>query len=303
MSQLYVDEIFGGTEAAPTFTSEINQLQLRDTGGNFPTQRSVHLGFEAGLNSTSTGSASLGTYALKDATGFRNTAIGAFTMQTVTGTQNTAVGYQAGASVTTGLNNVFVGDSSGQLVDSGSNNTCIGQIAGDKLTTGIQNVIIGYKAATGNNDPLNTSLITGNNNVLIGLNGYGFGDVSNKVVLGDGQTDGLFCSATTITFLSDERDKKDIKDMSVGLDLINDLRPVEFVWNDRNEEGKRDVKDSGFIAQELKAVEEKYNISEALKLTSELQEGEKMFASPGKLIPVLVKAIQELSARVEALEA
>ena len=42
---------------------------------------------------------------------------------------------------------------------------------------------------------------------------------------------------------------------------------------------------------------------EELKLTSEIQDGERMLASPGRLIPVLVKAVQELSARVEALEA
>jgi hypothetical protein len=80
------------------------------------------------------------------------------------------------------------------------------------------------------------------------------------------------------------------------------LKPVEFVWNERDEEGRHDIKDFGFIAQDLKKSQEDAGLSETLKLVYE-SNPEKLEASYGKLIPILVKAIQELSAKVEALEA
>ena len=56
---------------------------------------------------------------------------------------------------------------------------------------------------------------------------------------------------------------------------------------------------AGFIAQEL---QEAQKDSEYLDLVLE-DNPEKLEAKQGKLIPVLVKAIQELSAKVAALEA
>ena len=57
--------------------------------------------------------------------------------------------------------------------------------------------------------------------------------------------------------------------------------------------GKKDI---GFIAQELQTVDDDY-----LSLVYD-SNPEKLEATYGRLIPVLVKAIQELSAKVTALE-
>jgi len=86
-----------------------------------------------------------------------------------------------------------------------------------------------------------------------------------------------------------------------GLELVNMLRPVTFDWNMRDG-AKVGVKDLGFIAQDLMAVEDSINAYETLGLTYR-DNPDKLEASPGRLIPVLVKAIQELSAKVAALEA
>jgi hypothetical protein len=51
----------------------------------------------------------------------------------------------------------------------------------------------------------------------------------------------------------------------------------------------------------LKATQEKHDMAEILGLVYE-ENPEKLEASYGKLIPILVKAIKELSAKVEALE-
>jgi hypothetical protein len=85
------------------------------------------------------------------------------------------------------------------------------------------------------------------------------------------------------------------------LDFVKGLRPVEFVWDDREEHGKHDIADFGFIAQDLKAAQEDVEMADILKLVYD-ENPEKLEASYGKLIPILVKAIQDLAAKVEQLE-
>jgi hypothetical protein len=190
-----------------------------------------------------------------------------------------------------------------QVAVPGNYNTMFGPETGVAVSTGQKNVFIGWRAGTGNNGVIG-SVSTGSNNVLIGTNGYDVvPDLENTVILGDGSTTTLACQVTSITSLSDGRDKKDVEELPVGLDFINELNPVKFVWDDRDENGKHDVKDCGFIAQDLKAVQEKYNISEELQLVNEGIAEDKIYAAAGRLIPVLVKAIQELAAEVEALKA
>jgi hypothetical protein len=189
-----------------------------------------------------------------------------------------------------------------QVAVPGNYNTMIGSETGVAVSTGQKNVLLGWRAGTGNSGA-GGSISTGSNNVLIGTNGFDVvPTLSNTIILGDASTATLACQVTSITSLSDGRDKKDIEALPIGLDFINELNPVKFVWDDRDENGKHDVKDCGFIAQDLKAVQEKYNISEELQLVNEGISQDKMYAAAGRLIPVLVKAIQELAAKVELLE-
>ena len=79
------------------------------------------------------------------------------------------------------------------------------------------------------------------------------------------------------------------------------LRPVTFEWNMRDG-GKVGQRDIGFIAQELVEVEDSFNAHETLALTYR-ENPEKLEASYGRLVPVLVKAAQELAAQVKELSA
>ena len=84
------------------------------------------------------------------------------------------------------------------------------------------------------------------------------------------------------------------------MNLISQLHPVSFVW-DMRDGGKKDVLEFGFIAQELQDAQ-----SAAGVIVPGLVYGvnpERLEASAGTLIPVLVKAVQELAAKVAALEA
>lgn len=225
-----------------------------------------------------------------------NTIIGYNTGASLsTGSSNTLVGVQAGQSLTSGGLNTFVGSNTSNLSTTGSSNTCVGNNAGDGLTTGNGNTFIGSSAGGSTN-------VTGNGNVCIGQSALpSTSGVSYEFTLGGPFISTLRCAQTSITSLSDERDKKDIKDLSTGLNFIESLRPVEFVWDDRDENGRHDIADFGFIAQDLKKAQEDINKADVLKLVYE-SNPEKLEASYGKLVPILVKAIQEMSSEIKSLK-
>lgn len=282
---------------------------------------SVSLGIGALIGTTTSAQANtaLGHRTLENSTGGLNTAVGSYALSLNTsGTENTAVGVAAGGGVITGTKSVFVGRTAGGYTQAGSDNTvvgyqsgygqnpfgastgmgsgntCVGSKSGYQLTGGAYNTYIGYEAGF--------STTTGSNNICIGKNSSPTSlTVSNQITLGDSNITTLRCAVQTIIGLSDARDKKDVAPIEIGLDFVKELNPVKFVWDDRNEDGKHNVADSGFIAQELKAVEDKYDAADVLKLVYD-ENPDRLEASYGRLIPVLVQAIKDLAAKVEQLE-
>lgn len=209
------------------------------------------------------------------------------------GINNVAVGISSMLLNTTGNRNVAIGNGSCRNVNS-NYNVGIGANSAEELTTGSKNVAIGESAGN--------LLVTGENNIIIGyLSQAATTSSNNSITLGNSYHTVLRCNVTTITSLSDERDKKDIEALPVGLSFIEKLNPVKFVWNDRDDEVKRDIVDFGFIAQELKATQESEDAS-FLNLVYD-ENPEKLEASYGKLLPVLVKAIQEMSTEIKSLKA
>lgn len=113
---------------------------------------------------------------------------------------------------------------------------------------------------------------------------------------------------------SDQRDKSNILDIDYGLEFINSLRPVTYTWDDRS--GFAGVrKHMGFIAQEVAAVMGEEASNRGLWVSAPAvdrfdPETESIVTDPdvqalryGELMAPMVKAIQELTARIEALEA
>jgi len=78
------------------------------------------------------------------------------------------------------------------------------------------------------------------------------------------------------------------------------LRPVAFDWNMRDG-GKVGMHEFGFIAQELQEAQVSTGIIVPNLVSTE--NPDRLEASAGTLLPVLVKAIQELLAKNDALEA
>jgi len=152
---------------------------------------------------------------------------------------------------------------------------------------------LGYQAG---ND-----LTTGSNNTIIGHDAEASSaSATNQVTLGNSSISSLRCQVQTISSLSDARDKTDITPLQAGLDFVERLDPVSFTWNMRDG-GKVGIEETGFIAQDLQQVQEDTGVTIPNLVYD--NNPDKLEASYGKLIPVLVKAIQELSAKVDDLEA
>ena len=255
--------------------------------------------------------------------GAKNIAIGFESLnQAASASSNIIVGYQAAKFKSTGNSNIVLGRSA-LLNDQSSFNIAIGQNTLSKSNSN-SNVAIGSFALQGQSAQavLNTAIghqagysnQTGRRNVIIGENAIASSpSANNEVVLGNAGITVLRCAVQTITSLSDERDKTDVKDLEYGLDFINSLQPREFVWNQRvemvpfvDEDGKESIveeenenrgkKDFGFIAQEVRELD-----NDTLRLVHTENE-ERLEMSYGKLVPILVKAIQELQAEVNALK-
>lgn len=89
---------------------------------------------------------------------------------------------------------------------------------------------------------------------------------------------------------SDIRLKKDVKDITNGLEIINKLRPVSFNWKKNNNES------IGFIAQEIEEV-----LPEFVRDTKLNGETIKTIKQD-KLIPYIVDSIKNISNRLKKYE-
>jgi predicted acyltransferase (DUF342 family) len=176
------------------------------------------------------------------------------------------------------------GDISANGIKLSNSNTFVGIDAGKSNTNGINNTLVGYNAGS--------NIITGSNNINIGMNAQSSTtNVSDEITLGNNSNTVFRCNIPTITSLSDIRDKTNIEKLPLGLDFIADLRPVEFDWNTRD--GSRiQNKDYGFIAQELQKSQEDFGITVPNLIYD--KNPDKLEASYGVLLPIIVNAIKEL---------
>ena len=233
----------------------------------------------------------LGTYGLySNTTGDYNVALGYYALRSqTTPNYNVGIGYNAGYYNVDGTNNVHVGYYAGRGYSNSSNdgNTSIGSEALESIRTGDNNTAVGFRAGDSHR--------TGSNNTMIGYQADAASNsTSNSITLGNSSITSLRCADQTISSLSDARDKTNIEDLPIGLGFINTLRPRKFEWNTRDG-AKVGITEGGFIAQELQQAEEG---NEWLGLVYE-ENPEKLEASYGNLLPVLVKAVQELSEELE----
>lgn len=282
--------------------------------GAVTTNYNVAVGYGAASSLTSgTLCVAIGYYAMRYATNApNNAAVGAMALyNTTSGGNNTALGYYAGTGNTSGSENVFVGAT-----------------AGVSNTTGYMNVALGASAlgsvAADNNTAIGASalLLDQSFNAHTYSNCAGIG--SSARVSGNNQVQ-LGSSATTtyvygtVQNRSDLRDKADVRDTVLGLKFINALRPVDYRWDMRDDymrmngdkvvrlpkdgSKKRSRFHHGLIAQEVEAVIAATGIDFGGYQAHDKSGGNDVKTiGYDELIAPLIKAVQELSAKVAALE-
>ena len=136
------------------------------------------------------------------------------------------------------------------------------------------------------------TLITDNTNGWSGIkctqDGGGGG---NTVRIYAGATYSTFSAGgSSWTFVSDKNAKENIEDLNYGLQEILNLKPVRFSYKGSEEEKGNNL---GFIAQDVQTV--------LPELVKTMPEGTLALAQT-EIIAVLCKAVQELEARLAALE-
>jgi hypothetical protein len=222
---------------------------------------------------------------------------------------NTGWGYQSGYSLSNSSYNVAIGYQA--LLGGYAGNSTLPKI------TGNANVAIGagsfqYLQGSANSNTgigylagwLNT---TGSNNTNIGNAAFSSSDtVSNQITLGNTSVTSLRCNVTSITSLSDMRDKTNIADLSGASNFIKNLEPVSFDWA-RRDNTLQGVQSHGFLAQQLQSAQESTGYQVPGLVFDD--NPDKLEASYGNLLPTMVAAlkdalteIDELKAKVAALE-
>tara|TARA_R110002072_G_scaffold218300_1_gene376037 strand:- start:79 stop:963 length:885 start_codon:yes stop_codon:yes gene_type:complete len=292
------------------------------------------------MNNSTTGSynVAVGMDSLySNTTASSNTAVGYQAgYSNTTGSRNTCLGLESGYSLTTGGRNTLVGNQAGKGITTGTQNTFLGGTngstgsVGEFITTGSKNTIIG--SFDGNQDGLdirtasnNIVLSDGDGNIGLRIDGSThfayFGDAADTASgvatlnVAPNPSNNFFAqfwntagsavgsisvsgggSATSYTTSSDYRLKENVNYTWDATTRLKQLKPARF-----NFIADADTIVDGFLAHEAQAV-----VPESVVGTHNEVDDNGAAVMQGidqsKLVPLLVKTILELEARITALE-
>jgi hypothetical protein len=269
----------------------------------------------------------LGTSSLNgNISGANNTAAGYQALfSNTTASNNTAVGYQAGFTNTVGQESTYIGGRAGYST-TGGDNTFVGYNSGNTITSGYANTILGK--FTGNNGGLDIrtannyivlsdgsgnprGIFDGSGNFLIGTTNTAHTSAGFTVEAGgvpyttrgsggtlmgfynlSAATIGSITNSSDVAVLynttSDQRLKTNIVDAPSG--NIDEIKVRSFNWVANNSH-----QEYGMVAQELLEVAP-YAVHQPTN------PDEMMAVDYSKLVPMMIKEIQDLKARLTALE-
>jgi hypothetical protein len=239
-----------------------------------------------------------------------NTLLGGQNMVTATsGSLNTVVGNSAG-NIATGNRNSFFGVDSGRRATgdcnvflgyrtacgagvSGSQNVAIGPLVALPSAAGSCQLAIGFSATA--------NWLTGNSTKAI-KPGAGIIDCAGSCgtagqVLSSNGSNAIQWITLSGGAVSDARDKTNITALPVGLDFVNQMNPVSFQYReDRDSDVPNGPVRYGFLAQEVLSLEGDDPV------LVDAEDENKLRITYDHMNAVLVKAIQELSAKVDSLQ-
>ena len=297
-------------------------LQANTTASN-----NTAVGYQAGYSNTT---GQYGTFLGQQAgytnsLGSYNTFIGylaGYTSNYNGNAYNTCLGYVSGQNLTTGTINTFLGAGAGQNITTGSKNSIIGNYSGNSSGLDIRTASNYIVLSDGDGNP--RGIFDGSGRFMVGATsssdgiqsygnfgssgtGYAYGNRSTSssganayfhqfVVAAGGapsQVGSISYNGTLTVYAttSDQRLKENIVDAPSAINYIDSVKIRSFDWIDT----KKTVT-YGVIAQELNTVAPEGVIQG-------ITESDMWSVDTSVLVPALIKAVQELSAKVTALEA
>jgi hypothetical protein len=220
-------------------------------------------------------------------TAFRNTGMGLNTLYSLTtGGGNTAIGYQTAYYITTGSDNTIIGNQAAPGFTTGSNNICIGLSATPSSSSVSNEITLG-------NSSITTFRIPGISitwDTTSGLNSLGVGTPAS------GTTGEIRATNNITAYYSDDRLKKRLGSVENALDKVRTLDSFYYEANETAQElGYEPIREVGISAQQVQAVLPEVVVPAPISdkyLTVRYE----------RLVPLLIAAIKELEAKVEALE-
>ena len=259
----------------------------------------------------------------KITTGVQNTLIGGNTGDALTtGSQCTFIGMNAGGAATTGTFNAFLGRSSGSAMTTGSKNTIIGSYNGNQGSLDIRTSSNNIVLSDGDGNPrltVNTAgqiafgTSNGSTDISGGTIGLALNDNDGRQMLDSRtnsnintyrqrfyNTNGLVGailtngSTTSFSSLSDYRLKENVVYDWDATARLQQLKPVRF-----NFIADPTTTIDGFLAHEVQEV-----VPEAVSGEKDATDDNGIVSQsldPAKIVPLLVKAIQEQQALITAL--
>jgi trimeric autotransporter adhesin len=319
----------GNTTGTKNASFSIGSLQNNTTGSN-----NVALGTDAlKSNTTASNNTAVGQEAgFSNTTGTQNVYLGNQAGYTSNANYNTFVGYQTGITATGGFN-TFLGYGAGYSMTTGTKNTILGVYNGNQggldIRTASNNIVL----SDGDGNPrgvfnssgdfcVGTTSSGGYRLEVIGATGADTCRIKstnsasaitlscwNAATSGDNIFARFFTEGTATVrgsidynraggavrynTTSDQRLKENIVDSASALPLINAVKVRAFDWKETGFHVEY-----GVIAQELEAV-----APDAVSIGTDSNDG--LMENPwgvdtAVLVPAMIKAIQELNAKVEA---
>ena len=272
--------------------------------GNAGQSSNTAVGYRALSANAGNQNVAVGEDAAAALTGENNVIIGrrsAFNATSVD--DNVIIGHEAvGTTTATGDDNVIIGRRAGYALTSGARNVCVGNEAGETLSGANDCILIGNNAGSGQVTTANDQLYIARSDASLGNDPvFLYGNNAGELVNG--------ANSSTFSTVSDERIKKNIVDSPKGLAEILQVKIRNFEYrtfdelddevkalnngkglNVLNKSGVR----TGVIAQELETIFPN-DVNDLPDGTKNVKIENTQWA--------LIKAVQELSAKNDVLEA
>lgn len=239
----------------------------------------------------------------------------------LTGTNNIFICKTGTSSFTSASDNVFYGSASTFSTINVQDGTSSGNVCASINANSINNYVSISTALKANNisntvndslqftntiNNISNSVFLGtgtaqsqvndiNNVIYIGTGNFTNTFTNNTVLMRSGSAGSspIYCPISSITALSDYRDKINVEAINSGLSTINNINPILYETNPRNASDQKGIRRVGFSAQNLQSSMRDNDERDYIRLVDETDLNN-LKVSPSNLLPLLVKALQEL---------